>query len=202
MYGSDPVSVSVLVQSFVSPRIRAICFSYCFGTEEELQAAVAEAVQSYGTPPEGKHGYIYGEAERILKALHEACLPLPSYMRLVPVRYSQAGILGNLSITQYSYPWGDSLDASVYFQRITGQLERNIRLIAPGPERDARMAIDTAANALCKLKEPYGEEREVRLFVYSPEFPADADRSCWERFSHPVEIPKGAIVTSLDTGSP
>ncbi len=188
--------------TFIHPKIRAICFSYFYGTKEELLSEIQNMQKEYEKPScdhdcETQYpDYLYGEVDNMLRSLCGAAFQKPYYFCLTPVLYLERD--WKCERTDYTFPRGNSFDSLNYFRRIRS-VQRNpeTTLFLPS-DREAEEAIHTASRHLLKFKHPYGKEKEVRLFVYSPEFSGNADRTCFEKFSVRCVIDRTGIVTSRD----
>lgn len=189
--------MKVQTTEFVDPRIRAICFSYFFGTEEELLDVMKKAQVSYKPSLEKDVShYLYGEVESVLRRIHHLSdLPMPSYWVLAPVSYFEPNWSPPISM-RYQFPWSNASEWNNLLNTLSVKLNlfSNTKLTYPS-EPEAKDALDRATRALVKLADPYAIEKEVRLLVYSPEFNAQADHAQWELLSHTCKIEFGDALT-------
>lgn len=171
--------------NFVDPRIRAICFSHFFGTEEDLLGVIGNARASYESSL-GKNisHYFYGEVEAVLSAIcNLSDLPTQPCLKLAPVFYTSPDRppIGRLP----QFPWGNALDRCADFQALCSRDG-----LRPHGYSDplARHVLNAASLFLLKLADPYAIEREVRLFMFSPDFYGQADLTQWDRGFHACKI--------------
>ena len=190
-------------QDYIHPQVRALCFSYFYGTRDELLPVVFRVREAYKNACHAKPGpwqYFYGEVETVLKALCEGTFPEPSCLRLCPVSYFSVD-WGDPPASQTTYPWGDDLTAFEYFQKLSSGHTLFSNTSDPTYTSElarASEAIGPATRHLGKFADPYSLEKEVRLFVYSPEFNPDFDIDRPDTLSHVCKISREGIVTSID----